>query len=56
VLAFLALLYVAAVLVRFGAEMVVASDGSRPERVMRPPVRRDTNGVMVEGREQGDSR
>jgi membrane protein len=56
VLAFLALLYVAAILVLFGAELVVATDRSRPDRVMRPPGRRDTNGVMIEGREQGDSR
>jgi membrane protein len=56
VLAFLALLYVAAMLVLFGAELVVATDRSRPDRVMRPPGRRDTNGVMVEGREQGDFR
>jgi membrane protein len=53
VLAFLALIYVAAQLVLFGAELVVATTASRPERVMRTPGRVDTNGVMVEGR--GDS-
>jgi membrane protein len=56
VLAFLALLYVAALLVLVGAELVVATDRSRPQRVMRRPEERDTNEAMVDGREQGDVR